>query len=997
MPPTGPSKPSILDNPVIPLGPRAQQQKQQRPSSKQWINPNLKKAPESPKVTRAQTFSQQQQQPLPFRRDSMHADQYADERRPRSSDAKSDSHALGLDDRMRSHHSAEPGEITTKSERDSYSTREWTDRDGKPFASSRETGGRGLSKESSPRPSEAPDSRIEEPKDGSTRRRWRPGVPVVRFALPPKTAATNQDSESDDDEDMADYFNMEIEKTEVELSKLQAPSLPHEVMARFARLSHGSMVKILTDSEGFTKMLGIPEGVELPSESINDKAVIQDRMEVERPTTAASTNTANEEDKATEVVANNQEKLEANGPEPQPKTEDMDVDGENAQALPTPGSSLLVGPQSDEQSTGQTIPLAAEEVVRNGLPAAGENTTAHRPPSILLETTEGGSKPPSTPSQVADEEDDDETESEDEAYINLETVRQYMSTPPVEDLPDFSGKAWDKDAEFLESLQADSVVDDFITDHLINFHGGNTIEQKGDRKVYRDNYLRYLKFTMSSDPAAIKSRDKFAVSIPPLEPLPVPIPEPPKPEGRGTGRRYATERDLERVLQASMREEEERRERELRAQKEKYRSDKEAVIPDMYWGEEAKQEARYIDRTGFMPLNRLVSAWHVLPPVDNFTEVESNLLEKRYLELPKQWGKIAEVIPKRDFGTCIQYYYLMKKNLNLKEKLKRQPKRRKKGGRKGKSNTLVSELGNGDPETEENPETGENGERKRPRRAAAPTWGFEQPPIDPDNPGSANVMGRRGAFGSGRGDQPEKVDGRKGGRRKVAKDKDAKLPKPNHTLAAAPPGGKGRSRSGSRVQNPEFQTGMQPEMHRMPTQMEQHMHSGMQPPFNVQQQPLMQSQERPQPLPTLSINEVMAAPSLRPEPPPPLPAPKPAMATFNLAQSQQERKPPTQASSYWSVSESNDFPQLLKSFGSDWTAIAAHMGSKTAVMVSITAQIGLSLSLTVSTGQELFRPTEGPREDGVGDAYSGGGCQALKRGEAARTTATHDRWPRQKI
>jgi hypothetical protein len=75
----------------------------------------------------------------------------------------------------------------------------------------------------------------------------------------------------------------------------------------------------------------------------------------------------------------------------------------------------------------------------------------------------------------------------------------------------------------------------------------------------------------------------------------------------------------------------------------------------------------------------------------------------------------------------------------------------------------------------------------------------------------------------------------------------------------------------------------------------------------------------------------MAAPSLRPEPPPP---PQPAMTTFNLSQPQNERKASAQASSYWSVSESNDFPHLLRSFGSDWTAIAAHMGSKTAVMVS---------------------------------------------------------------
>ncbi|OAA58663.1 Homeodomain-like protein [Cordyceps fumosorosea ARSEF 2679] len=38
------------------------------------------------------------------------------------------------------------------------------------------------------------------------------------------------------------------------------------------------------------------------------------------------------------------------------------------------------------------------------------------------------------------------------------------------------------------------------------------------------------------------------------------------------------------------------------------------------------------------------------------------------------------------------------------------------------------------------------------------------------------------------------------------------------------------------------------------------------------------------------------------------------------------------ASACWSVSESNDFPLLLASFGSDWNAISHHMRSKTAVM-----------------------------------------------------------------
>jgi hypothetical protein len=384
-----------------------------------------------------------------------------------------------------------------------------------------------------------------------------------------------------------------------------------------------------------------------------------------------------------------------------------------------------------------------------------------------------------------------------------------------------------------------------------------------------------------------------------------------------------------------MREDEERKERELRMQQEKYRTDKEAIIPNMIWNQEEKDNTKYLDKSGFTPVDRLVSAWRVLPPVNNFTEEEAGLFEKRYLEAPKQWGRVAEAIPHRDFGSCIQYYYMNKKDLNLKEKLKKQPKRRRKGKAKQRSSALVSELGNGDGETEENHDTGENGERRRPRRAAAPTWGFEQPPVDTENSTPNATPGRRG--GSAKVDHPEKVDGRK--RRRGPKEKEPKAAKANQTLAAAPGPGKGRSRSNSRALNTDGPSTPLPaaESHRLPGQFEQHP-AGMQLPFSVQQQQQQQQQPQQQPIQTLerqqsvapsSISEVMAAPSLRPDPPP-----QPAMATFNLAHPPSERKAPTQASSYWSVSESNDFPHLLRSFGSDWTGIAAHMGSKTAVMVS---------------------------------------------------------------
>jgi hypothetical protein len=117
-------------------------------------------------------------------------------------------------------------------------------------------------------------------------------------------------------------------------------------------------------------------------------------------------------------------------------------------------------------------------------------------------------------------------------------------------------------------------------------------------------------------------------------------------------------------------------------------------------------------------------------------------------------------------------------------------------------------------------------------------------------------------------------------------------------------------------------------------QFEQSLPTGIQPPFVVPQPSLI---DRPKPAAATSITEVMAAPSLRPEPPPPPPS---SITTFNLQQPIPERKALSQAaSSYWSVSEANDFPLLLRTFGTDWSAIAKYMQSKTTVMVCLLSKL----------------------------------------------------------
>src|SRR5437667_9103330 len=86
----------------------------------------------------------------------------------------------------------------------------------------------------------------------------------------------------------------------------------------------------------------------------------------------------------------------------------------------------------------------------------------------------------------------------------------------------------------------------------------------------------------------------------------------------------------------------------------------------------------------------------------------------------------------------------MKKELSLKEKLKKQPKKRKPRGRVKKAGA-AAELGNGDVETDENHDAGDNDGRRRPRRAAAPTFSFENPADSESGGATGNgTPGRRG-------------------------------------------------------------------------------------------------------------------------------------------------------------------------------------------------------------------------------------------------------------
>lgn len=942
-------KPVSEGAPPIPVGPRAQQ----RPSSKQWINPNLAdRKPESPKATRSQSFAQQQR-PFSTRRDSLDSEPsrlHDDEKRPRSSGAKSDFQPGSASRSTQPLRRSVPPESSRELDRTVLSATPSLGQDRPP----RDDLDDGEIVSPGPSPNKLASNEDEEMHDASrapsatevaqelpsqVSKTKKPSlnVPVVLFQLPAKDALPSAESwESDDDEDIEDYFIDEIAKVESNLRDLEKKDAPWDIVNRFANLSHDMCLKMLIEDEGFLRALGpIPAEVEHTLVRPTSPPARQRKTSDELSKPAESDPTKL---KLVPVMPPN----EADGmagapgsssPKPEAASADMNANG--------PGLFTVSKEETQDE---------AEDIAMSDVPAAPPTNEAS-PPGRASHATEdvpleaglqNGASPesqlPTPPSQ--EEDDGDETESDDIDAILVDSIREDMETPPIDSLPDFYCKPWEQDTKFLKTLDSDPGLDSFILDQLHNVSLKKEAEQEETRKEYRQNYENYLNFTLSDDPVAVKHREKV---YGPLEATSATTSTPePKSEGRGGGRRFATERDLERVLQASMREDEERRQREIQLQQEKYRSEKEAIIPPMYWNEEEIKNELFYDTTGYTPVDALAYAWQCLPPINNFTEEEAAAFEKSYLAYPKQWGQVAETIASRDFRACIQYYYLNKKDLNLKEKLKKQPKRRKKSSRgKQRSSALVSELGNGENETEENHDNTEGGERRRPRRAAAPTFGSsEQNDSDSLTPGAT---GKRANGGTKPEGQPEKVDGRKG-RRKGAKEKEPKAPKAaaQSTGTTPVPGGpgRGRSRSNSRALNADTPVPAgAAEAPRLPTTYEQP--TGIQAPaLAPAQQPAAPSSTERSSMQTSTMSDLMAPPSalappqLRPEPVPP---PQPVVSTLNFAQPttqpQAERRTQNQTSSYWSVSEINEFPALLRAFGTDWSAIANHMGSKTTVMV----------------------------------------------------------------
>lgn len=524
--------------------------------------------------------------------------------------------------------------------------------------------------------------------------------------------------------------------------------------------------------------------------------------------------------------------------------------------------------------------------------------------------------------------DSDADESEDDYADQLAAVRPLMKTPPISSLPFRKIKPWWENTEFMQSIEDAAAHQPILEAEIAEKARLKEEHRQKLRQEYASHYRKYLEFCESDDPAAVNYRAKIAANEKAASRAASLTPAAEgRPEGRRAASRFATEHDIARVLQESKREAQEKQERSERAAKAKAASDKEAIIPDMI-PEDEYRAVNFTNTSHKVPFDRAPAILGLLPPIDNFTEEECEIFEKTYLEYPKQWSKIAEALPGRDYKNCIQHYYLVKHKDCLKEKLKKKEKGKKKGrasnaASKPKSNALMANLGSRDGEMDDGQDI-VDGERRRPRRAAAPIWPIE-PPSEPETATPAPTPGRRIAS-TNKGDTgSESGPNKRKGKASSGRDKGPKQPKNGQLLAAAPP-----SSSKLREEDKKSPSGQM----------------GDKAQSRLSSEPISFMNQIEGPTQTADAYPTTRGPSsaLVPQ------FARADIKIFGLSDQDvaehssasmpfdtqhHDRRNMPQTSSYWSVPEQTDFPALLQHFGTDWQAIAKWMGSKTHIMVNI--------------------------------------------------------------
>ncbi|KAK6361754.1 hypothetical protein TWF730_005469 [Orbilia blumenaviensis] len=448
--------------------------------------------------------------------------------------------------------------------------------------------------------------------------------------------------------------------------------------------------------------------------------------------------------------------------------------------------------------------------------------------------------------------------------------------------------------------------------------------------------------------------------------------------GRGVSSDFvSSEYEIERIMKLSEKEEAEKAEAEA---KEKYDDSREAVVPDMILDPEEKARLLYVDTNNIITDKSSVKGIFLFERApDNWTEEEQKVFKERFAQFPKQWGKIALGIEGRDYKACILHYYQTKQDTPYKDLVRpaKTTRRRKPGRtiaitnarttRARASAATLTEARRGTPLEDEDVDSEDvpTGTVGRPRRAAAPVFG------DNDDNATPGPTGKRQAGGKPSinvedvstptpADKP--TGKRRGGPKaeKEKKDKGASRGRTPNAIPASEKTEKTIKNKGDLLQTPP-ELGVLANL----TATESSVLSGL-PPGRVFQEiiqptPLLKQEPGTKLEDDLTrLQQSFAAPYTNPHQmpmsTPGIPQPE-IISSRPLAPGRRPGAPGGRGrkaaqvdedgvviapvtSSYWSVPETQDFPQLLASFGTNFEAIAEHLGTKTTTMVRNNYQRG---------------------------------------------------------
>ena len=563
-------------------------------------------------------------------------------------------------------------------------------------------------------------------------------------------------------------------------------------------------------------------------------------------------------------------------------------------------------PSADELSPTADAPsLEDEERSRSASPTADEDAAQD-----LL-----------TPKE---EEEEEEEEAEDVVMEGSDSLDHVLPPPPsrkeppeVINLPYLLKSPMTPLSErgmFSERLSRQESSKEAVTAHLRGMAGMEEEIVVNLAEDYASAYRRYREVSYQLEDIRIgrekAERQRSAEVAPEVEASTVPL-EASLTESSRRLHKFSSEYDIQQVLKQSeetARIEQEKLERE--AKKAKDDLEKEATIPELM-SEELCQRRIFRNTNNWRDAYRLTDIYGYEPPADDFTPEEHKKFLDTFKERPKKWGEIAAVLPGRTYQHCIHHYYAFKWDGRFREtKGKRKPRLGRGRGNKVQTRVrgaaLMADLSRAEDDVTSSA-TGVS-ESGRPKRNATRTTYTDK---EADSRSATSAAATPGKKAPPRQDGNVEIGADKPIKRRKAAAGE-KLPKKSKapTLAAAPAGSPLKM---ERV--PERDVQFRPnELSKedLARVEEASLLAGFQSSYNRVQT---------EPVPVYASEGFMQA---------------------NVPVEVSERiRPPGQgplqrssASSYWSVPEQQDFVKFVAHFGTDFAAIAAHMGTKTQTMVS---------------------------------------------------------------